>query len=282
VASTINSYVLRVTDLDEAMRFWQDAMGAELMSRTQTDTASEAVLASPIGGGSVVLTRPLDDDRPVDLGHSIFRQYVITSDSARLYQHATSLGYEATHEPFDVPERVNVVKSYTRQPDGYLMDLCEYQGPLRHGMIDPKQRVQRDQLASYIGQVAIYVTALDPALEFWDGLDVTLLDRVAYDDYMELALLRGDGGTLLQLMQINGGRERSPRTAAVMPQPGEVDLGSGIQGFRVEADDCRQLHEQVVAKGFRSLGSTSDGGSATTATVLDPDGYVVEIRQRDS
>ena len=279
MASTIDAYILRVTDLDRAIEFWEKVIGVELVGRTEGDTSSEAVLRSPIGGGSVQLTRPHDDDRPVDVGHSIFRQYMQTSDSAGLYEHATKLGFDATHEPFDVPGRVNVVKSYTRDPDGYLMDLCEFQGELLHGQVHPKNHARNGAIATYIGQVAIYVTALDPAVDFWTRLGITVLDRVSFNSYMELALMRGDEGTLLQLMQVMEGRERPARTDAVMPQPGEVDLGSGIQGFRVVTDKCRRLHEQVVAGGFRSACAPSDNDKAITATVLDPDGYHVEIRQ---
>ena len=104
---------------------------------------TDVTLRSPIGGGGVTLRRVHGDDRPIEIGHSIFRQYMNTSDSAGLYRQALNLGYDATHDPFDVPGRVNVVKSYTRHPDGYLMDLCEFQGEpgkrILHGQVDTEQ-----------------------------------------------------------------------------------------------------------------------------------------------
>ena len=290
--STIESYILRVTDLDRATKFWEEAIGAEVVSRSESDTSTDVVLRSPIGGGSVQLTRIHNDDRPIDLGHSIFRQYMNTSDSAGLYKHAVNVGYDATHDPFDVPGRVNVVKSYTRQPDGYLMDLCEFQGDpgkrILHGQVDPKEHASEGKIATYIGPTAIYVTTMDAAVDFWSRLGASIMDRVEMGDYMEITQMRGGpDGVVVQLMEIKGQRERAEgrggeqaeRTTAVMPKAGKVDLGSGFLGFRVVTDDCRGVYESVVAGGFRSAEAPTEEGSAITAKVLDPDGYPVEIRQ---
>ena len=211
--STIESYILRVTDLDRATRFWEEAIGAEVVSRSESDTSTDVVLRSPIGGGSVQLTRIHNDDRPIDLGHSIFRQYMNTSDSAGLYKHAVNVGYDATHDPFDVPGRVNVVKSYTRQPDGYLMDLCEFQGDpgkrILHGQVDPKEHAPEGKIATYIGPTAIYVTTMDAAVDFWSRLGASIMDRVEMGDYMEITQMRGGpDGVVVQLMEIKGQREQ--------------------------------------------------------------------------
>ncbi len=242
--STIESYILRVTDLDRSTRFWEEVIGAEVVSRSESDTSTDVVLRSPIGGGSVQLTRIHNDDRPIDLGHSLFRQYMNTSDSAGLYKHAVNLGYDATHDPFDVPGRVNVVKSYTRQPDGYLMDLCEFQGDpgkrILHGQVDPKEHAREGKIATYIGPTAIYVTTMDAAVDFWSRLGASIMDRVEMGDYMEITQMRvGPDGVVIQLMEIKGQRERAEgrggeqaeRTTAVMPKAGKVDLGSGIPGL---------------------------------------------------
>jgi len=291
MSSVIESYVLRVTDLDEATKFWRDAIGAEVVSRSETATATEVTLRSPIGGGGVTLSRLHGDDSPIEMGHSIFRQYMNTSDSAGLYKLAVSLGYEATHDPFDVPGRVNVVKSYTRQPDGYLMDLCEFQGDpgkrILHGQVDAKEHASGNEIATYIGPTAIYVTDMNKAVDFWTRLGGTVMDRVEMGDYMEITQIRGDTyGVVVQLMEIKGQREgrsrggESPaRTAAVMPAAGTVDLGTGLLGFRVVTDDCRALHDTVVAGGYESSQAPIEDGNRMTANVLDSDGYPVEIRQ---
>jgi hypothetical protein len=69
------------------------------------------------------------------------------------------------------------------------------------------------------------------------------------------------------------------RHAAVMPQSGKVEMGTGFQGFRVNTDDCAGLYDAVVAGGFRSLKAPTKEGSTIIAKVADPDGYAVEIRQ---
>jgi catechol 2,3-dioxygenase-like lactoylglutathione lyase family enzyme len=291
VASVIESYVLRVTDLGTATDFWEEVVGAEVVSRSESDTATEVTLRSPIGGGSVTLRRVHGDDRPIEMGHSIFRQYMNTSDSAGLYRHAVNLGYDATHDPFDVPGRVNVVKSYTRQPDGYLMDLCEFQGEpgkrILHGQVDAKEHASGDEIATYIGPTAIYVTDMDKSVDFWTRLGGTVMDRVEMGDYMEITQMRGDTyGVVVQLMVLKGARQRdgiggeaAERTAAVMPSPGPVDLGTGFLGFRIVTDDCRAVHDAVVAGGYESVQAPTAHEGEITAEVLDPDGYPVEIRQ---
>jgi catechol 2,3-dioxygenase-like lactoylglutathione lyase family enzyme len=291
VSMVIESYVLRVTDLDKATEFWEKAIGAEVVSRSESDDATEVTLRSSIGGGGVTLRRVDGDDRPIEMGHSIFRQYMNTSDSAGLYRHAVKHGYDATHDPFDVPGRVNVVKSYTRQPDGYLMDLCEFQGEpgkrILHGQVDAKEHVSGDNIATYIGPTAIYVTNMDQSVDFWTRLGGTVMDRVEMGDYMEITQMRGDTyGVVVQLMEIKNARQRegiggeaAARTTAVMPAPGKVDLGTGFLGFRVATDDCGELHDAVVAGGYASVQAPTADGDGVTAKVLDPDGYPVEIRQ---
>jgi catechol 2,3-dioxygenase-like lactoylglutathione lyase family enzyme len=281
-----------VTDLDEATKFWEAVIGAEVVSRSETDAATEVTLRSPIGGGGVTLSRLHRDDSPIEMGHSIFRQYMNTSDSAGLYKRAVSLGYDATHDPFDVPGRVNVVKSYTRQPDGYLMDLCEFQGDpgkrILHGQVDAKEHTSGDDIATYIGPTAIYVTDMNKAVDFWTRLGGTVMDRVVMGDSMEITQMRGDAyGVVVQLMEITGqrggggrGGEAPERTAAVMPTAGTVDLGTGLLGFRVVTDDCRALHHAVVAGGYQSTQAPIEDGNGVSVKVLDSDGYSVEIRQR--
>ena len=86
MASEIESSILRVTDLEAAIKFWQRVFGLKLLNCSEGADGSEATLKASIGGGAVTLVKPKGDDRPVEMGHSIFRQYMHTSDSARLYR----------------------------------------------------------------------------------------------------------------------------------------------------------------------------------------------------
>ena len=299
MTSEIASYVLRVTDLDAAVRFWRDVFGLELLDRSEGEAGAEATLKAAIGGGAVTLVKPRGDDRPVEMGHSIFRQYMHTSDSARLYRHAVRLGYDPTHEPFDViPSRFNVVKSYTRDPDGYLYDLCEFQGPpgkrMLHNQVDPTELCDGGRIiATYIGYTAIYVSATDPAVDFWTRLGAQVVDVMDVSrGYTHITQLRaGPAGVVVQLMDRTGTppapaaqldekqAAAAARHAAVMPQSGKVEMGTGFQGFRVTTDDCAALYDNVVAGGFRSLKEPTRQGAMIVAKVADPDGYAVEIRQ---
>lgn len=299
MTSEIASYVLRVTDLDAAIQFWRDVFGLELTDRSDGADGAEATLKASIGGAAVTLVKPRGDERPVEMGHSLFRQYIHTSDSARLYRHAVRLGYDPTHEPFDViPSRFNVVKAYTRDPDGYLYDLCEFQGPpgkrMLHGQVDPTEHADGGAvIAAYVGYTAIYVTAIGPAVDFWTRLGAQVVDRMEVSrGYTQIAQLRaGPAGVVVQLMERTGTPEApaapldetqaaaAARHAAVMPQSGKVEMGTGFQGFRLATDDCSGLYDAVIAGGFRSLGAPTRQGSMIIAKVADPDGYAVEIRQ---
>jgi len=295
MTSEIASYVLRVTDLEAAIKFWRDVFGLELLNRSEGEDGAEATLKAAIGGGGVTLVKPKGDDRPVEMGHSIFRQYMHTSDSARLYRHAVRLGYDPTHEPFDViPSRFNVVKSYTRDPDGYLFDLCEFQGPpgkrMLHNQVDPTDLSDGGAIiATYVGYTAIYVTEMAPAVDFWTRLGAQIVDQMEVSrGYTQITQLRaGPEGVVVQLMARTGTPEapaapldeKAARHASVMPQSGKVEMGTGFQGFRVATDDCSGLYNAVVAGGFRSLKEPAKEGSMIVAKVADPDGYAVEIRQ---
>lgn len=298
MATEIESSVLRVTDLDAAIRFWQDLFGLELLDRSDTAEGAEALLRAAIGGGGVTLVKPKGDDRPVDLGHCIFRQYMHTSDSARLYRQAVALGYDPTHEPFDVvPSRYNVVKSYTRDPDGYLMDLCEFQGPpgkrMLYDQVDPKEHTDDRAVATYVGYTAIYVTDMEPAVDFWTRLGATVVGEMPTSrGQTSITQLRaGPDGVIVQLMEtteapfkVTDDQDETQvaaieRKVAVMPAPRKVDMGTGFQGFRVTTDDCAAVYDNVVAGGFRSLQEPIRTGSTVIAKVADPDGYVVDIRQ---
>jgi catechol 2,3-dioxygenase-like lactoylglutathione lyase family enzyme len=295
MTSEIASYVLRVTDLEAAIKFWRDVFGLELLNRSEGADGAEATLKAAIGGGGVTLVKPRGDDRPVEMGHSIFRQYMHTSDSARLYRHAVRLGYDPTHEPFDViPSRFNVVKSYTRDPDGYLFDLCEFQGPpgkrMLHNQVDPTEHSDGGAvIATYVGYTAIYVTEMAPVVDFWTRLGAQIVDQMEVSrGYTQITQLRaGPEGVVVQLMARTGTPEapaapldeKAARHASVMPQSGKVEMGTGLQGFRVATDDCSGLYKAVVAGGFRSLKEPAKEGSMIIAKVADPDGYAVEIRQ---
>ena len=49
VSSVIESYVLRVRDLDKATEFWEKVFGVEVVGRSGSDAATEVTLRSSIG-----------------------------------------------------------------------------------------------------------------------------------------------------------------------------------------------------------------------------------------
>src|SRR4029453_8718453 len=154
-----------------------------------------------------------------------------------------------------------------------------------HGQVDAKEHVSGDNIATYIGPTAIYVTDMDNSVDFWTRLGATVMDRVEMGDYMEITQVRGDTyGVVVQLMEIKGARQRdgrggeaAERTAAVMPAPGKVDLGTGFLGFRVATDDCGALHDAVVAGGYASVQAPTAEGAGGPAKVLDSEVSPAEL-----
>ena len=86
--SILSQYCIYVRDLERAITFWRDVVGIDLVSRTDIETAKEAILQSPHGGSRMQLAQRLDEDAPIDMGNAMWKLYVNTDDCQALYDRA--------------------------------------------------------------------------------------------------------------------------------------------------------------------------------------------------
>jgi lactoylglutathione lyase len=122
-------------------------------------------------------------------------------------------------------------------------------------------------MGAVLGQYCINVTDLERSIAFWDGvIGIPVLSHTDLPDGTREAILQAPGGgSRMQLAQ--------------HPGAGPVDMGSAMWKLYVITDDCRALHEQVVAAGFEAVAPpfTPEQWPVTMSFVKDPDGYLVEL-----
>jgi lactoylglutathione lyase len=108
-----------------------------LISRTDIETAKEAILQSPHGGSRMQLAQQLDDDTPIDMGTAMWKLYVNTDDVQALYAKAIAAGCESVIEPQKL-DRWPVTIAFVKDFDGYLVEFVEYEEAPPAGVPNPK------------------------------------------------------------------------------------------------------------------------------------------------
>ena len=131
------AYCINVTDIERSIEFWDGIMGIPLQSRTEIETAHEAVLQAPQGGSRLQLAQQLNQDGPIDMGTALWKLYVNTSDIQALYAKAIAWGCESVMAPTKL-DRWTVQMAYIKDADGYLIELIEYDDVPPTGVPDPK------------------------------------------------------------------------------------------------------------------------------------------------
>jgi lactoylglutathione lyase len=109
-----------------------------VLSRTDIETAREAVLQSPHGGSRMQLAQQLDNDAPIDMGTAMWKLYVNTDDVQALYAKAIAAGCESVMEPEKL-DRWPVTIAFVKDFDGYLVEFVEYDESPPHGVPNPKE-----------------------------------------------------------------------------------------------------------------------------------------------
>lgn len=126
-------------------------------------------------------------------------------------------------------------------------------------------------MTSWFRQFCIYVTDIDATVQFYETLGLECTSRtVITDDITEAVIENPEKGAWIQLAQ-----NRS--------HDGPIDMGSAIWKLYVYTDDCVGTYERAVAAGYESVTPPHSPGRwpVTMAFISDPDGYLIEIVQRD-
>ena len=138
VVSILSQYCINVSDLDRAIEFWNGVCEIPLVSRTDIETAKEAILQSPHGGSRMQLAQQLDNDAPIDMGTAMWKLYVNTDDVQALYDRAIGAGCESVMEPQKL-DRWPVTIAFVKDFDGYLVEFVEYEEAPPAGVPNPKE-----------------------------------------------------------------------------------------------------------------------------------------------
>ncbi len=122
-------------------------------------------------------------------------------------------------------------------------------------------------MVSILSQYCIYVSDLERAIEFWEGvIGIPVQSRTDIPNIKEAVLQSPAGGSRMQLAQ-------------QLDREGPIDMGTAMWKLYVNTDDCVALYDKAIAAGCESVSAPSrlERWPVTMAYVKDFDGYLVEF-----
>lgn len=130
VGSTVGQFCIMVSDLEESVRFYTEIMGLQEQGRTEIPNVNEVHLAGPEGGGRLQLAKfnPTMTPQPIDHGRALWKIYINVDDAKGTWKKAVDAGYTSHMEPERL-ERWPVIVGFVSDPDGYLIEIIEHEGP---------------------------------------------------------------------------------------------------------------------------------------------------------
>jgi lactoylglutathione lyase len=256
----LGQYCINVSDLDTTVRFYE-TLGLTNTSRTEIDTAFEAVMANAdLKGGKIQLAQQKVQDGPIDFGNAFWKLYVNTNDIEAQHQAAVDAGYTSDVAPMRMEQWPTSI-AFLRDPDGYQVELVQ-----RHPWLDGD-----DTTFAWVGQYCIYVSDLQQTIKFYETLGLACTSQTDIPDIKEAILENGDGkGGKIQLAQ-------------KLKDPAPISMGTAMWKLYVHTDDCKGLHAAATNAGYAEVMAPTrlDRWPVTVSFVSDPDGYQVEIVERD-
>jgi catechol 2,3-dioxygenase-like lactoylglutathione lyase family enzyme len=255
--NSLGQYCIHVADLDRAVAFYE-ALGLECTSRTEIPDTWEAIVERPGYGGKLQLAQKKDQAGPVDLGTAFWKLYVDTNDIGSVFDAALAAGATVDMKPQRMEQWPTTI-AFVRDLDGYLVEFVQ-----RHPWPDdaPKD-------APWLGQYCLNVSDIERTIAFYETLGLTVTSRTEIPGALEAILEQPGAGGKLQLAQHDAGEP--------------IRMGS-MWKLYVNVDDCSAAHDALVAAGHTSVLAPMklDRWPVTIAFVADPDGYQVELVQRDA
>jgi len=130
MASSVGQFCIAVADLEESVRFYTEIMGLEEQGRTEIPNVDEVHLAGQQGGGRLQLAKFAETMRPgpIDHGFALWKIYINVDDAAATWKKAVDAGYKSVTEPERL-DRWPVVVGFVLDPDGYLIEIIQHDGP---------------------------------------------------------------------------------------------------------------------------------------------------------
>ncbi len=126
-------------------------------------------------------------------------------------------------------------------------------------------------MVAWLRQFCIHVSDLDATIRFYETLGLECTSRTAISaDITEAVIENAERGGWIQL-------------AHDAQITGPIDMGNAVWKLYVYTDDCQGVYDRAIAAGYASISPPTklDRWPTTIAFVADPDGYQVELVQRD-
>ncbi len=125
-------------------------------------------------------------------------------------------------------------------------------------------------MANWLGQYCINVTDLERTVAFYEALGLECTSRTEIPNAREAILENTSKGGKIQLAQQND-------------QDGPIDMGNAFWKLYVNTDDVESTYRAALDAGATTVMEPQrlDRWPVTIAFVADPDGYQVELVQRD-
>jgi lactoylglutathione lyase len=126
-------------------------------------------------------------------------------------------------------------------------------------------------MAAWIRQFCIHVSDLDTSIKFYETLGLECTARTVITDDIEEAIIENpERGAWIQL-------------AKNKTIKGPIDMGTAVWKLYVYTDDCQAMYDRAMAIGAESVTPPKkiERWPNTLAFIKDPDGYLIEILQRD-
>jgi len=122
----IGQICFNVTDIERSIDFWENVMGVPLQSRTEIPGVLEAVHQAPEGGSRIQLAQWTEREGPIDMGTSMWKIYVNTSDVQALFEKAVAYGCAVETEPTRL-DRWPVTVAFVKDPDQTVAEFLSAQ-----------------------------------------------------------------------------------------------------------------------------------------------------------
>ena len=134
MATTVGQYCIYVEDIVRSERFYTEAVGLKVQSRTEIPGVHEIVLAADKGGGRLQLAERYEERQPIDHGVALWKVYMNVDDCKEVYERCMAAGAVSEMEP-TLLDRWPVTVAFLRDPDGYLIELMETHVDNRTGAV---------------------------------------------------------------------------------------------------------------------------------------------------
>jgi lactoylglutathione lyase len=255
----LGQYCINVSDLDRTIAMYE-SLGLDCTSRTSIEQADEAIVERTGKGGKIQLAQQRANNAPIDMGNALWKLYINTNDIDTTYHAALSSGCTTVSAPERL-DRWPVTIAFVNDQDGYLIEFVQ-----RHPWLDGD-----DSALTWVGQYCLNVSDIEATVAFYELLGLQCTSRTDIAHAKEAIVENAQLGGKLQLAQ---------QLVEVRP----INMGTAMWKLYVNTDDCAGLHRAAVAAGHRSIMEPRqlDRWPVTVAFIADPDGYQVELVQRNN